>query len=133
MTTVGRHRVALGPPAGGPGDPGRVVGTVHPHGDVGGSTWHCREGAEESFIVMRSGPSRVHVLMWTRDQLQRHQEEIVPQESRALCLETASQRPLDAVTDTEKLCPQLRLGTLHSSESDMHISERPVSVCMAAV
>lgn len=40
---------------------------------------------------------------------------------------------LEAVTDTEKLYPQVRPGTQHSLDSDMHISETPVSVCMVAV
>lgn len=40
---------------------------------------------------------------------------------------------LEAVTDTEKFCPQVSPGTLHSLESDMHMGEMPVSVCIVAV
>lgn len=40
---------------------------------------------------------------------------------------------LDAVTVTEKFWPHIRPGTLHWLESDMHIFEMPLSVCMVAV
>lgn len=40
---------------------------------------------------------------------------------------------LEAVTDTVKLWPHIRPGTLHSLVSDMHTLVTPVSLCMEAV
>lgn len=48
-------------------------------------------------------------------------------------VDVALHSELEAVTDTVKFWPQVRPGTLHSLESDMHTFEMPLSVCMVAV
>lgn len=58
---------------------------------------------------------------------------ILPDCRLVLSLELIVHCRLDAVTVTEKLRPQLRPGTLHWLESDMHTFEMPPLVCMVAV
>lgn len=48
-------------------------------------------------------------------------------------LEVVLHCSLEAVTDTEKLCPQGRLGMEHELDSEQQVSGEPVSLCRVAV